>query len=75
MNILLTDDDETVRKSVGQYLAVRGHSLKTASDGAQALKLMKESPPDLGHQRHPDAGNGRDRLPERLSGSAFRIYR
>ena len=47
MNILLTDDDEAVRKSVVQYLAARGHALKTASDGAQALKLMKESPPDL----------------------------
>ena len=43
----MTDDDETVRKTVGQYLAARGHSLKTASDGAQALILIKESTPNL----------------------------
>ena len=47
MKILLTDDDETIRKTVGQYLAARGHSLKIASDGAQALTLVEESTPDL----------------------------
>ncbi len=47
MNILLTDDDPTVLKTVGVFLSARGHRVRTASDGSEALRLMAEETPDL----------------------------
>jgi DNA-binding NtrC family response regulator len=47
MDILLTDDDESVRKAVGAFLSARGHRIRTASGGEEALRLMEDDPPDL----------------------------
>lgn len=47
MNILLTDDDPIVLKTVGVFLSARDHRVRTASDGSEALRLMDEAPPDL----------------------------
>jgi len=38
MDILLTDDDESVRKTVGVFLAARGYRIRTASGGEEALE-------------------------------------
>ena len=47
MNILLVDDDEMVLLTVGDFLTRRGHALRTAADGSEALRLMDGDPPDL----------------------------
>jgi DNA-binding NtrC family response regulator len=47
MHILLVDDDEMVLQTIGDFLTRRGHVLRTASDGATALLLLQEHPPDL----------------------------
>lgn len=47
MDILLTDDDESVRKAVGAFLTARSHRIRTASGGEEALRLMEDDPPDL----------------------------
>ena len=47
MNILLIDDDEALLKAIGRSLTDRGHALRTASSGREALRLMAEAPPDL----------------------------
>ena len=47
MDILLVDDEEHVLKRLGQFLTVRGHRLKTAADGLEALRCAEEAPPDL----------------------------
>ena len=38
-NILLVDDDPTVRGVVSDYLRAAGHSITEASDGISALEL------------------------------------
>ncbi len=47
MNILLVDDDEMVLQTIGDFLVRRGHRVKTAADGSEALRLMDGDPPDL----------------------------
>ncbi len=47
MNILLVDDDEMVLQTIGDFLNRRGHRVKTASDGSEALQTMAAKPPDL----------------------------
>ena len=47
MNILLVDDDDALRRTLGRFLARRGHSVVMASDGVNALHLVHVSPPDL----------------------------
>lgn len=47
MDILLVDDDDEVRRAIGQFLIGRGHHLQTASDGAEALRFLVDHPPDL----------------------------
>ena len=47
MDILLVDDDATVRAMIGDALECRGHSLRTAADGLEALQLMREALPEL----------------------------
>ena len=47
MNILLVDDDEMVLQTIGDFLIRRGHGVRIAPDGQEALRLMGEKPPDL----------------------------
>ena len=47
VNILLIDDDQEVLESIGGFLAVRGHGLRTATSGLEALKRMETDIPDL----------------------------
>ena len=47
VNILLIDDDETVLESIGEFLAARGHAIRTATDGLEALRRMEAEVPDL----------------------------
>ena len=40
--ILLVEDDNTIRVTVGNFLARQGFDVEVAEDGAQALELLKE---------------------------------
>lgn len=45
--ILVVDDDLTVREVVASYLRARGHDVVESGDGEQALREMRASPADL----------------------------
>ena len=40
MDILLVDDDEALRRVMGRMLAERGHDLKMAASGQEALRCI-----------------------------------
>jgi DNA-binding response OmpR family regulator len=46
-NILVVDDDHTVREVVVSYLRAGGHTIVEAADGERALEVMRTSPADL----------------------------
>ena len=45
--ILVADDDRTVRRGVSGILADAGYAVREAKNGAEALRLFGESRPDL----------------------------
>jgi pilus assembly protein CpaE len=45
--ILFVDDEEQIRKLVGTFLDRHGYSVRTACNGAEALRAISEDPPDL----------------------------
>jgi len=45
--ILLVDDDEAVRRVMGEVLAQAGYAVEVAGDGATALALFRQKPVDL----------------------------
>jgi DNA-binding response OmpR family regulator len=45
--ILVVDDDHTVREVVVSYLRAGGHTVTDVEDGEQALKVMRDEPADL----------------------------
>jgi len=45
--IVIADDDRSIVKLLSTLLKSEGYELKTAFDGATALKLIKEFKPDL----------------------------
>ncbi|MBA2450339.1 MAG: response regulator transcription factor [Chloroflexi bacterium] len=46
-NILIVDDDEAIRSSLRRSLALEGYKASIATDGDEALRLVREQPPDL----------------------------
>jgi pilus assembly protein CpaE len=46
-DIVLVDDDRVIQKMVGGFLERRGFSVRNASDGIEALELIRERVPDL----------------------------
>jgi two-component system response regulator MprA len=47
VRILVADDDPAVRDSLRRSLAFNGYEVSTASDGQEALDLVRDSRPDL----------------------------
>jgi len=45
--IVLIEDDETVRFTIGRTLEALGHTLRAAGDGRRGLQLVDEFAPDL----------------------------
>jgi chemosensory pili system protein ChpA (sensor histidine kinase/response regulator) len=45
--ILVVDDSLTVRKITGRLLTRQGYRVATAKDGAEALEMLQDEPPDL----------------------------
>ncbi len=46
-NILVVDDEPHIRELLRQELETEGYLIRTAQDGIEALRLVKELPPDL----------------------------
>jgi two-component system, OmpR family, KDP operon response regulator KdpE len=46
-NILVVDDETQITRVLKTTLSAKGYSIRTASDGAQALQEMRNWPPDL----------------------------
>ena len=48
LRILVADDEDRIRKLVGDFLSRKGYEIIEASDGGEALRLVSETPePDL----------------------------
>jgi two-component system KDP operon response regulator KdpE len=45
--ILLVDDEAAIQRSVGPLLRARGYDVDVAGTGAEALRIVREQPPDL----------------------------
>ena len=45
--ILVVDDEEAIRRTLGRLLAREGYIVSTAADGVEALECMRETPPDV----------------------------
>jgi two-component system alkaline phosphatase synthesis response regulator PhoP len=45
--VLVVDDEEDIRNSVKMILEVNGYKVITATDGDDALKILKQETPDL----------------------------
>ena len=45
--ILIVDDDPDIQEVLGDRLASQGHRVENASDGLQALDILRADPPDL----------------------------
>ncbi len=45
--ILIVEDDPTIREVVQRYLEREGFTVNEAADGPTALRMLRESPPDL----------------------------
>ncbi len=46
-NLLVVDDDHTVREVVVSYMRASGHTVVEAEDGERALEVMRTAPADL----------------------------
>ncbi|HUY74051.1 MAG TPA: response regulator [Candidatus Dormibacteraeota bacterium] len=46
-DILLVDDDRVIQKMVGGFLERRGYHVRTAADGIEAIRLVREQLPAL----------------------------
>ncbi|HMJ38235.1 MAG TPA: response regulator [Verrucomicrobiae bacterium] len=46
-DIVLVDDDRVIQKMVGGFLERKGYRVRKASDGIEALQLVRERVPDL----------------------------
>ena len=46
-DIVLIDDDRVIQKMVGGFLQRRGYNVRNASDGVEALQLIRDQIPDL----------------------------
>jgi two-component system KDP operon response regulator KdpE len=45
--ILLVDDEVAIQRALGPLLRARGHDVRIAATGAEALRMFDEQPPDL----------------------------
>jgi two-component system, OmpR family, response regulator MprA len=46
-SVLIVEDDERVRESIGRALAYEGYDVRTAADGVEALAAVANVPPDV----------------------------
>jgi DNA-binding response OmpR family regulator len=46
-SILVVDDESSVRQLLANYLAAKGHHVRMAADGYDALVQVQDNPPDM----------------------------
>ena len=46
-NILVADDEKSIRLTIKQALSTQGHDIRVAVDGSTALEQLKKAPADL----------------------------
>ncbi len=46
-SVLIVDDEKVVRDSLAEWLAETGHSVLSAEDGYEALKIISDCPPEI----------------------------
>lgn len=47
MRVLIVDDEDLVRRSLGRALKSKGHEILEAKNGADGLQIWREADPDL----------------------------
>ena len=57
--ILVVDDEESMCQYLSILLQKEGYEVTTVNSGAEALKVDRERPGRRGHDRYPDAEDGR----------------
>jgi CheY-like chemotaxis protein len=45
--VLVVDDDDEIRESLGESVQLEGYEVREAKDGAEAIEIMKATPPAL----------------------------
>jgi two-component system response regulator MprA len=45
--VLVADDDPVIREAVAEILEIEGYRVRTAADGVEALRLLRQEPPAL----------------------------
>jgi DNA-binding response OmpR family regulator len=45
--VLVVDDDDEIRESLGEAVQLEGYEVREAKDGAEAIEIMMASPPAL----------------------------
>ena len=58
IKILIVDDEENIRNVIKEYAKVENYLTKEASDGKEALELIKNEPFDFNGFRYNDAQDG-----------------
>ena len=72
MKIAIVDDEQDMRQSISQWLALSGYDTETFSSAEEALKVLGPDYPGHRDFRHQDAGHGRDAVPEKADGQRQR---
>jgi DNA-binding NarL/FixJ family response regulator len=62
--VLLVDDEESIRKSVGQLLFDRGFEVSACGDAPTAIQIAQEGRDEVGNPRLPDVIISDVRMPE-----------
>ncbi len=65
MKIAIVDDEQDMRQSISQWLALSGFDTETFPSAEDALKALGAGLSRRRGQRHQDARHGRHGLPEK----------
>lgn len=47
VSVLVVDDETAIRDLLARFLTLRGHRVRTAQDGSEAIQMFKQEPPGL----------------------------
>lgn len=46
-NVIIADDDDLIRKMLARWLTRAGYNVREATNGTEALRIVREQPPDI----------------------------
>ena len=64
MKVAIVDDEQDMRQSISQWLALSGFDTETYGSAEDALKALSPDFPGRCRERYQDAGDGRHGLSE-----------